>query len=72
MNTDSTPTAPDILTPEGLGDWLGVGEKWVEKNTQARLIPGAFKAGKYWRYRRSEIERQILKTGQALLPRVAL
>lgn len=69
MEPQTTPTNPDILTPGGLVDWLGVGEKWVQKNTQARRIPGQFKAGKYWRYRRAEIEKQILKTGQALLPK---
>lgn len=66
LNTQET---PDILTPTGLVDWLKVGEDWVEKNTQAHRIPGQFKAGKYWRYRKVEIERQILKTGQALLPK---
>lgn len=69
MEPQQTPSTPDILTPVALVDWLGVGEDWVEKNTQARRIPGQFKAGRYWRYRRSEIEKQILKTGQALLPK---
>lgn len=59
----------DILTPPQLVDWLEVGEDWVEKNTQARRIPGQFKAGRYWRYRRADIEKQILATGQALLPK---
>lgn len=64
-----TPKTPDILTPNQLADWLQVGEKWVEKNTQARRIPGQFKAGKYWRYDRAAIEMQRLKTGEALLPK---
>jgi len=60
--------SPDrpILTPIGLQRFLAVEEAWVEKNTQARLIPGQFKAGRYWRYRRADIEKQML-SGQVLL-----
>jgi hypothetical protein len=61
------PEEGEILTPKTLRAWLDVGEDWVEKNTQKRLIPGMFKAGKYWRYRKVDIEKNILKTGQALL-----
>jgi hypothetical protein len=56
----------DVLTGPDLQDWLKVEEDWVEKNTQARRIPGQFKAGKYWRYLRTEILRNILATGQVL------
>lgn len=59
---------PEILTPPQLADWLQVGEKWVEKNTQARRIPGQFKAGKYWRYDRLAIEKHRLATNSVLLP----
>ncbi len=63
--------SPENLTPEQLADWLQVGEKWVEKNTQDRRIPGQFKAGKYWRYNRASIEKQRLTTGSVLLPKAA-
>jgi hypothetical protein len=69
MEPQQIPTNPEILTPDALEDWLGVGEEWVTKNTQARRIPGQFKAGRSWRYRKADIEKQILKTGQALLPK---
>lgn len=64
-------TAPidEVLTAEELADWQKVGLKFVEKNTQARRIPGQYKAGRSWRYRRADIERQILKTGKMLLDR---
>lgn len=68
MEPQHTPT-DEILTAPELQDWLKVGEDWVEKNTQARKIPGMFKAGRSWRYRKVEIEKQILTTGQALLPK---
>lgn len=59
--------ADEVLTPKMLMDWLHVEEDWVEKNTQKRLIPGMFKAGKYWRFRKVDIELNIMKTGQVLL-----
>lgn len=59
----------EMLTASDLGDWLQVGPKWVEKNTQARRIPGQFKAGRSWRYDRAAIEKQRLATGQILLPK---
>lgn len=64
-----TQSYPENLTPAQLQDWLQVGEKWVEKNTQARRIPGQFKAGKYWRYERAAIEKHRLATGDVLLPK---
>lgn len=68
MSLDTLQAPPaEILTPETLRDWLQVEEKWVISNIEKRLIPGMFKAGRYWRFRKVEIEKNILATGQVLL-----
>lgn len=61
--------SPDraILTPNGLRRFLGMSMKWVEVNTQARRLPGQFKSGGAWRYRKAAIELQIMNKGQVLL-----
>ncbi len=59
----------EILTAAELEGWLKVGPDWVEKNTQARRIPGQFKAGRSWRYLKAAIEKNILTRGEALLPK---
>lgn len=63
-------SAPSILTPEALALCLQLApdDRWVEKHAQARRIPGAFKRGRKWLFRREDIERNILRTGQVLLP----
>lgn len=60
--------SPDrpILTALGLQRYLAVGDDWVEKNTLAKRIPGAFKVGKGWRYEKAAIDLQRLTTGQVL------
>ena len=58
----------EVFTPEELAGFLKVDLRWVEKQTQARRLPGMFKAGRYWRYRRAEVEKQLL-SGQVVLPR---
>jgi len=68
MEPQTNPTE-EVLTDEELAAWQKVGLEMIVKATQARRIPGAYKAGRSWRYRRADIERQILKTGQMLLPR---
>lgn len=60
---------PAFLTPEELAAFLKVPPRWVEKQTQARRLPGQTKVGRYWRYRRADIEKQIL-TGEILLPKL--
>lgn len=67
-------SAGEILTDEELAAWLRLPVDpetgrcvWVEKNALARRIPGQFKAGRYRRYRKDAILRQILKTGRVLL-----
>jgi hypothetical protein len=59
----------DVLTKHELAAWLKMSKKWVENNTRARRFPGQFKAGGEWRFKRIEIERNILVTKQVLLPR---
>ncbi len=56
----------EVLTVPQLMEWLQVGKKWVANNV-AR-IPGAFKAGRSWRFERAAIEKQRLTTGKVLLP----
>jgi len=46
--------------------YLNVPPRWVEKNTYR--LPGRTKVGRYVRYNRADIERQLL-TGSVLLPK---
>jgi len=48
----------EIFTPETLAEYLNVEVSWVYKQIHARRIP-FFKAGKYIRFKRSEIDRWI-------------
>ena len=57
---------PFFFTPEELTAFLNVPERWVEKNTYR--LPGRTKIGRYVRYRRADIERQLL-TGSVLFPK---
>jgi len=63
--------SPDlpVLTSRGLARFLNVGDKWVVQNRTANRIPGHFKAGAGHRFRKADIERQIITTGNALLPK---
>lgn len=60
-----SPSRP-ILTGRGLELYLAVGPDWVEKNTLAKRIPGAFKVGKGWRYEKAAIDLHRLTTGKVL------
>lgn len=59
----------DVLTPGDLYAWLRKEPetRWVEKNI--KRIPGRFKAGREWRFKRSAIELNIIRTGNVLEPR---
>lgn len=60
-----------FLTPQELTEWLKLPPRWVEKQVQAGLIPGAVKAGRYWRFHRPTLERHML-AGTLLLPEDSL
>jgi len=40
---------------------LGVSIKFVQKHTQARRVPGQIKVGRLWRYKRSTVERALVR-----------
>ncbi len=65
------PDSPDLpnLTRRGLERFLNVGQRWVERNTAARRIPGQHRCGRVWRYKRADVEKAQL-SGQVLLPKV--
>lgn len=58
---------PEFYTPEELATLGKVGDRWVEKQILKRRLPGMTKWGRYWRFRKSEVDRQLL-TGSLLLP----
>lgn len=55
------------FTPAGLAVHVSMSEKWVEKHTAARRIPGQTKMGRAWRYDKVAVQRALL-AGQLLLP----
>jgi excisionase family DNA binding protein len=57
----------EFYTPAELASLVRVGERWIEKQIPKRRIPGMTKVGRYWRFRRSEVDKQLL-TGSLLLP----
>jgi len=63
---------PEYLTATQLAKKLNVGLRWVEKQTQARRIPGQIKIGRYWRYRRVDVEKRLLQSDQFLVERVPI
>ncbi len=60
-------TDPEFYTPQELAALGRVGERWIEKQIPKRRLPGMTKWGRYWRFRKSEVDRQLL-TGSLLLP----
>ena len=67
-NLDST-NQPEILTPKELAIFLKRSVQWVQKQAMARLLPGQFKVGRFTRFLKADIEKQLL-TGQVLLPKL--
>ncbi len=57
---------PEFYTPHELASLVRVGVRWIEKQIPKRLLPGMIKVGHYWRFRKSEVDRQLL-TGSLLL-----
>ncbi len=47
-----------ILTSQQVGEILGMNYKVIERMARRGVLP-AFKVGKFWRYRESDIERWI-------------
>lgn len=47
-----------LITPEDVAAYLAVSEAWVAEQARAGDIP-ALKLGRYWRFRRSEIEQWL-------------
>ena len=56
----------EYFTGEELAKILNVSIKFIQKQTQARRIPGQVKVGRLWRYNRAEIEKAMLRGGQFL------
>ena len=67
QNIDSS-TQSEIYTPEELALFLKRPIQWVQKQAMAHLLPGQFKVGRFTRFMRADIEKQLL-TGQVLLPK---
>lgn len=56
--TPQTHSEPEIMTVEELAEYLKVDKSWVYRAAQLNEVPH-FKAGKYTRFRRREIEKWI-------------
>lgn len=57
----------DFYTPEELASLVQVGARWIEKQIPKRRLPGMTKVGRYWRFKKADVDRQLL-TGELLLP----
>jgi hypothetical protein len=64
-------TSRHLLTPRELAFRLSMSLKWVEKQTQARRIPGQTKIGRVWRYDWIAIEKRLV-SGTLLLDRISM
>lgn len=56
----------ELLTPEELSEILKVSLKAVKNWTQSGKIPGQKKIGRLWRYRKSEVLKQLITKNQFL------
>jgi hypothetical protein len=65
------PDGSDFISPKQLATRLSMSLKWVEKQTQARRMPGQVKMGRVWRYHWVEVQKRML-TGQLLLEPIRL
>jgi excisionase family DNA binding protein len=59
----------DFYTPEDLARLVQVGRRWIEKQIPKRRLPGMTKVGRYWRFRKADVDKQLL-SGTLLLPTV--
>lgn len=57
----------EYYTPDELASLVRVGRRWIDKWIPKRRLPGMTKVGRYWRFRKSEVEKQLL-SGSLLLP----
>ena len=63
---EKTGADPEFYTPGELASLIRVGERWIEKQIPKRRLPGMTKIGRYWRFKKSEVDRQLL-SGSLLL-----
>jgi excisionase family DNA binding protein len=61
------PGEAEFYTPAELAALVQVGQRWIEKQIPKRRLPGMTKVGRYWRFRKSEVDKQLLN-GSLLLP----
>jgi len=57
----------EYYTPDELAALVRVQRRWIEKQIPKRRLPGMTKVGRYWRFRKSEVEKQLL-SGALLIP----
>ncbi len=58
----------EYFSTESLARHIEVSKKSIEKWRDERRIPGAVRVGRVWRFRRVDVERQLL-TGQFPMPK---
>ena len=54
------------MTADEVAKMLSVSRKFIEKHTAKNCVPGQIKVGRLWRYRKSAIQKAVLK-GQFLI-----
>ena len=58
-------TISEYFTPQELADYSHMSLKFIEKHIATGRLPGAVKMGRVWRFKRVDVEKQLL-TGQLL------
>jgi excisionase family DNA binding protein len=59
----------NVFTLKELAAYLKMSHEFLELHVYEQRIPGMFKVGRCWRFKRAEIEKQIALHGQVLLPK---
>ena len=60
----------EILTPDQVANWLKlINGKAAIRLSKNKIIPGGFKLGKFFRFRRSEIEKYIEEASKGNEPK---
>ncbi len=60
-NKEDSKSQSDFYTPVELADKIHMSLKFVTTQTQNGRIVGAIKIGRHWRYRKTEINKALLK-----------
>lgn len=68
MDKNITEDEKELFDSNQLAVYLNVSKKSIEKWRVQNRLPGACRIGRYWRFRRNEIEKRLL-SGQLLLAR---